>query len=79
MIVIVNVTQGNKLDQELDDYEIRVNNKVIGRFKHKRAYKGAAQCLRDAADALDADPNLEERELLGALLPVFEQVQNEGR
>jgi hypothetical protein len=52
MLAIVNVTADHT--QTMDDYEIRVNALVIGRFKHKRAHSGAAQCLRDAADALDA-------------------------
>ena len=69
LLAIVNVTEDNS--QELDDYEIRINAKVIGRFKHKRAYLGAAQCLRDAANALDADPGFAHDELLQALLPVF--------
>lgn len=73
MLAIVNVTKDDT--QELDDYEIRINYKVIGKFKHKRKFKGAAQCLRDAADALDADPNFEEREFLEALLPVFKRME----
>jgi hypothetical protein len=52
MLAIVNVTEDHT--QELDDYEIRINHRVIGKFKHKRTPNGAAQCLRDAADALDA-------------------------
>ena len=51
MLAIVNVTKDDS--QELDDYEIRINSQVIGKFKHKRSWNGAAQCLRDAADALD--------------------------
>lgn len=51
MLAIVNVTKDNS--QVLDDYEIRINQRVIGTFQHKRVHNGAAQCLRDAADALD--------------------------
>lgn len=65
MLAIVNVTKDTS--QEIHDYEIRINKKVIGKFKHKRSFKGAAQCLRDAADALDADPYFEERLLIEAL------------
>lgn len=54
MLAIVNVTKDPK--QEINDYEIRINSRVIGTFKHARKYNGAAQCLRDAADALDARP-----------------------
>ena len=51
MLAIVNVTKGDK--SEMNDYEIRINARVIGEFRHKRTYNGAAQCLRDAANALD--------------------------
>lgn len=66
MLAIVNVTPDDST-HELDDYEIRINRRVIGTFQHKRAYNGAAQCLRDAADALDkqqVDRDAELRELL---------------
>lgn len=65
MLAIVNVTKDNT--QELDDYEIRINTRVIGKFKHKRTPNGAAQCLRDAADALDANPDYEIKELIKTL------------
>ena len=74
MLAIVNVTKDDS--KELDDYEIRINLKVIGRFKHKRKFKGASQCLRDAADALDADPGFEDREFLEAMLPILKRMQN---
>ena len=74
MLAIVNVTEDDT--QELDDYEVRINKKVIGKFKHKREHKGAAQCLRDAADALDADPDFESREFLEAMLPMLKRMQN---
>ena len=75
MLAIVNVTKEGDWP-EFDDYEIRINQKVIGKFKHKRKFKGAAQCLRDAADALDADPSFEDRELLESLLPMFKRMNN---
>ena len=53
MLAIVNVTKDDH--QEVDDYEVRVNRRVIAIFQHKRSYNGAAQCLRDAADALDKE------------------------
>lgn len=66
MIAIVNVTIDDT--QEFDDYEIRINRKVIGEFKHKRAVGGAAQCLRDAADALDANPHYRHDKLIEEIL-----------
>ena len=74
MLVIVNVTKDD--EQELDDYEIRINDRVIGKFKHKRKFKGAAQCLRDAADALDANPNFEVGAFLDAMLPALERLND---
>jgi hypothetical protein len=74
VLVIVNVTKDD--EQELDDFEIRINDRVIGKFKHKRKFKGAAQCLRDAADALDANPGFEVGAFLDAMLPVFERLND---
>ena len=74
MLAIVNVTENDS--QELDDYEIRVNARVIGRFKHMRGYEGAARCLRDAADALDARASTSSDELLESLIPVFKRMQD---
>ena len=67
MIAIVNVTKND--NQKLDDYEIRINQKVICSFQHERQFNGAAQCLRDAADALDAGRENYDIEFLKALLP----------
>lgn len=36
-----------------DEYEVRVNKDVIAAFYHQRSVSGLAQCLRDAADAVD--------------------------
>ena len=66
MLAIVNVTTDDT--QEFDDYEIRINAKVIGEFQHKRTIGGAAQCLRDAADALDANPHYRSDKLLENIL-----------
>lgn len=53
MLAIVNVSpEGTPLDG-LNEYEVRINREVIGRFTHKRSVLGAARCLRDAADAVD--------------------------
>ena len=62
MLAIVNVSESD--DQALHDYEIRINERVIGKFKHLRVYNGAADCLRAAADALEDDPEYEARELM---------------
>jgi hypothetical protein len=51
-----------------DQYEVRINRQVIATFEHKRAFDGAAQCLRDAADAVDRCRVEEQAALLAALL-----------
>lgn len=53
MLVIVNVSPEDTPDQGLNQYEVRVNNNVLATFEHERKPNGAAQCLRDAADAID--------------------------
>jgi hypothetical protein len=75
VLVIANVTKDDD-ENELDDYEIRISDRVIGKFKHKRKFKGAAQCLRDAADALDANPDFEVEAFLDAMLPVFDRLND---
>ncbi|MDF1644546.1 MAG: hypothetical protein P1U80_10220 [Pseudomonadales bacterium] len=72
MLAIVNVTECE--GQELDDYEIRINSRVIGRFQHERSYNGAAQCLRDAADCMDKKGRDIDTDALEALLPLFKRI-----
>ncbi len=54
MLAIVNVSPEETPLDGLNEYEVRINQEVIGRFSHKRSPLGAAQCLHDAADAVDA-------------------------
>jgi len=50
MIAIINRGQ---ISNALHHYEIKINQETITTFEHDRK-KGLAQCLRDAADAVDA-------------------------
>lgn len=50
---IQNVTQDDRPDSEPHDYVVRINQQPpLASFQHVRA-KGAAECLRAAADAID--------------------------
>ena len=53
-IIITNITEGNGSP---DRYAVRVNQDLICYFDHTRAIEGLAQCLRDAADAVDSERN----------------------
>lgn len=53
MIAIVNVSEDAPM-LGINTYEVRINRTVITTFNHDRKRDGMAQCLRDAADALDA-------------------------
>lgn len=53
MLVIVNVSPDDAPKEGLNQYEVRVNDQVLASFEHERKPNGAAQCLRDAADAID--------------------------
>lgn len=53
MICIVNVSNELK-PYGLHQYEVRVNQETIVRFSHKRE-DDLAECLRRAADAVEAD------------------------
>lgn len=63
-IVIQNISE--KYGQGEQDYELRINRKVIARFKHVFA-DGLGECLRKAAAAAD-DPNRLEVQLENELL-----------
>lgn len=52
MIVITNISE-DALLRGMNKYELKINEKVICRFEHDRHPEGLAQCLRDAADAVD--------------------------
>jgi len=49
VIYIKNISSNEGINQ----YEIRINNQVICRFEHDKKASGLAQCLRDAADAIE--------------------------
>ena len=38
----------------INQYRLRINEKLIVEFEHDRSYNGLSQCLRDAAEAVDA-------------------------
>lgn len=54
MIWVHNVTPDDRPDDEPHDYEVKINRMPpLARFQHVRS-KGAAECLRAAADAIEA-------------------------
>ena len=53
MIGIVNVSPDDAPMTGPNDYEVRINKTLICRFSHDRQIDGLAQCLRDAADAVE--------------------------
>lgn len=53
MLVIVNVSPENTPKFGVNQYEVRANSTVLAEFKHNRTPNGAAQCLRDAAEAIE--------------------------
>lgn len=78
MLAIVNVTPEHHRGK--DQYEVRINRRVIARFEHERAYNGAAQCLRDAAEAVEKQGVDDHKSLLESLLPTFKRMQErEGK
>ena len=60
-IIIQNIT---KEPQKNDHYLIRVNDQVICEFDHQRGPDKLAQCLRDAADAVDVERKRKRDKLL---------------
>jgi hypothetical protein len=53
MIAIVNVSPDTSPKTGVNQYEVRINREVIASFEHYRKRGGLAQCLRDAADAVE--------------------------
>lgn len=75
MLAIVNVSPEDTPLTGVNQYEVRINRRVIATFEHDRQYGNAAQCLRDAADAVDRCTAEKQDELLMALLPMFKRMQ----
>ena len=73
MLAIVNVTR-EATKTGLNNYEVRVNDRVIATFESDRSYGAAAQCLRDAADAVELCNEERQHKLLLSLLPMFERI-----
>ena len=53
MIIIQNVSPKDSTNTGENDYELRINRKLICKFKHNRQLDGLAECLRDAADSFE--------------------------
>ncbi len=51
MIAIFNISRKGTKNAT---YQLQINDKVICRYKHNR-HKGLAECLREAAKAVDND------------------------
>lgn len=68
MLVIVNVSPKGMPEIGRNKYEVRINRRVIATFEHDRQPGGAAQCLRDAADAVDRCSEAKKVEMIMALL-----------
>ena len=78
MLAIVNVSPVGAPMTGKNKYEVRINRRVIATFEHDRQPDGAAQCLRDAADAVDRCRADEKAALLEALMRVAPNAGNHG-
>lgn len=67
MLAIVNVSPEDAPLEGRNKYEVRINRTVIATFEHDRKIDGAAQCLRDAADAVERCRKQEREALMLAL------------
>ena len=74
MLAIVNVSPDDAPDTGMNQYEVRINKRVIATFEHDRQYGNAAQCLRDAADAVEKCRAEQHDELLQSLLPMLKMM-----
>ncbi len=76
MLAVVNVSGACAPNTGINQYEVRINSRVIATFEHDRQYDGAAQCLRDAADAIERCNREKKEALLQALLPTLNRMQD---
>lgn len=78
MLAIVNVSPDDAPLNGRNKYEVRINRRVIATFEHDRQPDGAAQCLRDAADAVERCRAEDRAALLGALLNMTPNAEVSG-
>ena len=76
MLTIVNVSPEDAPNAGMNQYEVRINKRVIATFEHDRQYGNAAQCLRDAADAVEKCRAERHDALLQSLLPMFRRMSD---
>lgn len=75
MLAIVNVSTDADPLTGPNKYEVRVNKRVIATFMHNRQYGNAAQCLRDAAKAVER----QEREAQAIMLQALCRLTDEEK
>jgi hypothetical protein len=75
MLAIVNVSDEDTPAVGINQYEVRINYRVIATFEHDRQYGNAAECLRDAADAVERCNKERQDELLKSLLPLMNRMK----
>ena len=63
-IIIQNISAESAPMTGPNRYRVRINQTVICEFEHYRQVNGLAQCLRDAADAVEASRNRRLAEML---------------
>jgi len=74
-ITIENITQYH-LTEGLNRYRLRIDDNLIVEFEHVRSFNGLSQCLRDAADAVDAQGRREHKRLSKEeLMEVIEKLE----
>lgn len=76
MISVVNVSPDDAPNTGINQYEVRINNKLIASFEHDRQYNALPQCLRDAADAVEQQEKLDKDKLLEVIFNRVNQIKN---
>ena len=76
MIGIINVSPENVPNTGINQYEVRINRKIIAKFEHNRQFGALAQCLRDAADAVERQEKLDKSEMIKVIFDKIDQENN---
>tara|TARA_R110000850_G_scaffold48912_2_gene120945 strand:- start:4668 stop:4940 length:273 start_codon:yes stop_codon:yes gene_type:complete len=66
-IIISNISDESAPMSGTNSYEVKINRELILKFTHNRQHDGLAQCLRDAADAIDEHSEDKKARLLETL------------
>ena len=74
MIKIVNISDDSAPLVGANNYKLYINQNLICSFEHDRQHNGLAQCLRDAADAVELNRNRDNVLNIEKIMEIFSKL-----